>query len=109
MTPEEIPMTSRRAFLSGLGSIIAAPAIVKASSLMPVRGIVMPRIIGADWPYRVIPCPPELDMFRLLQEAMDEMKENTRKMFAINPVALRTTFENGRFVQREISANDFYR
>lgn len=30
-------MTSRRAFLTGLGSIICAPAIVRASSLMPVK------------------------------------------------------------------------
>jgi hypothetical protein len=34
---------SRRVFLRGLGSsLIAAPAIVSASSLMPVRGLVMP-------------------------------------------------------------------
>lgn len=34
---------SRRSFLTGLASVLAAPAIVRASSLMPVRGIVM------DW------------------------------------------------------------
>lgn len=34
---------SRRTFLTGLSaSIIAAPAIVRAASLMPVRGIVQP-------------------------------------------------------------------
>lgn len=33
---------NRRGFLRGLGSLIAAPAIVQASSLMPVRGIIMP-------------------------------------------------------------------
>lgn len=32
---------SRRGLLTGLGAIIAAPAIVRAASLMPVRGIVM--------------------------------------------------------------------
>jgi hypothetical protein len=33
----------RRSFLTGLGaSLIAAPAIVQAASLMPVRQIVMP-------------------------------------------------------------------
>ena len=31
----------RRSFLIGLGSLIAAPAIVRASSLMPVGGVVM--------------------------------------------------------------------
>lgn len=33
---------SRRSLFSGLGALIAAPAIVKVASLMPVRGIVMP-------------------------------------------------------------------
>jgi hypothetical protein len=32
----------RRSFLSGLASMLAAPAIVRATSLMPVRGIVLP-------------------------------------------------------------------
>lgn len=34
------PMISRRGLLVGLGSLLAAPAIVRASSLMPVRAIV---------------------------------------------------------------------
>lgn len=29
----------RRKFITGLASLIAAPAIVKASSLMPIRGV----------------------------------------------------------------------
>lgn len=33
--------TSRRKFLIGASALIAAPAIVKASSLMPVRGTIM--------------------------------------------------------------------
>lgn len=32
---------SRRSFITGLVAFAAAPAIVRASSLMPVRGIVM--------------------------------------------------------------------
>ncbi len=33
---------NRRGFLGGLGaSIVAAPAIVRAASIMPVRGIIM--------------------------------------------------------------------
>lgn len=36
-------ITSRRSLLTGLGaSLIVAPAIVRAVSLMPVRGVVMP-------------------------------------------------------------------
>lgn len=34
-------ITSRRSFLTGLAATFAAPAIVSASSLMPVKGIVM--------------------------------------------------------------------
>jgi hypothetical protein len=34
-------ITSRRSFLLGLGSaLVAAPAVVRAASLMPVRGII---------------------------------------------------------------------
>lgn len=33
----------RRSLILGLGSLLAAPAIVRATSLMPVRGIIMPR------------------------------------------------------------------
>lgn len=46
---------SRRGLLTGLGAIIAAPAIVHAVNLMPIRGIVMdvPRVIriplGSDF------------------------------------------------------------
>lgn len=35
-------MISRRSIISGLGALIAAPALVRASNLMPVRGIIMP-------------------------------------------------------------------
>lgn len=34
---------NRRSFISGVVSLIAAPAIVRASSLMPVRGVAMPQ------------------------------------------------------------------
>lgn len=36
---------SRRAILSGIGSLLAAPAVVRADSLMKVRGIVMPGFV----------------------------------------------------------------
>jgi hypothetical protein len=39
-------MTTRRGFITGLISFVAAPAIVRAGSLMPIRGIVM-----SSWPY----------------------------------------------------------
>lgn len=37
-------MTSRRGFLLGLGAALAAPAIVRAEVLMPVRKLVVPRV-----------------------------------------------------------------
>ena len=41
-------MSSRRGFLTGLGaSLLAAPAIVRAGSLMPVRAIV-PRLSAME-------------------------------------------------------------
>jgi len=36
----------RRKFLIGLGSLIAAPAVVKASSLMPVKAYQEPMLSG---------------------------------------------------------------
>lgn len=36
---------SRRSFITGLAAFVAAPAIVRATSLMPVRGIVMPELV----------------------------------------------------------------
>jgi hypothetical protein len=35
-------LISRRSFFGGLASAIAAPAIVRATSIMPVRGLVLP-------------------------------------------------------------------
>jgi hypothetical protein len=34
----------RRSFLTGLGALLAAPAIVKADSLMHIRGVVLPAL-----------------------------------------------------------------
>jgi hypothetical protein len=46
-------LVQRRSFLTGLGSLFLSPAIVKASSLMPLRGVVMlPAMTIPSW------CPP---------------------------------------------------
>jgi hypothetical protein len=46
-------LMQRRSFLVGLGSLFVAPAVVKASSLMPLRGEVMlPSMTIPSW------CPP---------------------------------------------------
>ena len=43
-------ISSWRSFITGLASLIAAPAIVRVSSLMPVRGIVQPLIARTELP-----------------------------------------------------------
>ena len=35
-------MQDRRGFLTGFGALLAAPAIVRCASLMPVRGLIQP-------------------------------------------------------------------
>lgn len=42
---------SRRGLIAGIGALIAAPAIVKASSLMPVTGGIVTRPALVRWPY----------------------------------------------------------
>lgn len=48
-------MIERRRFLIGLGALFAAPAIVRAASLMPVRGIVMSKYPVPYWPATALP------------------------------------------------------
>lgn len=45
ITQEELMLVNRRGLLIGLGSLIASPAIVSASNLMPVRSIITIREI----------------------------------------------------------------
>lgn len=39
-------MTTRRGFLGGLGALVAAPAIVRASSLMAIKALPLPTLYG---------------------------------------------------------------
>ena len=41
-------MTSRRSFLSSIIAAAAAPAIVKAEIIMPVRAVILPSRVGID-------------------------------------------------------------
>lgn len=66
-------MIARRSFLTGLSSLIAAPAIVRADSLMKVRA---PKIIVPRWtfaqgeiaPYGISPVPQALIQLRTFRE-----------------------------------------
>jgi hypothetical protein len=55
-------ITSRRSFLTGLASVIAAPAIVRMSSLMPVKAM-----------------PSAEDLNALLHARLDECYQIVRK------------------------------
>jgi hypothetical protein len=44
-------MTTRRGLLLKLGAVIAAPAIVRFDSLMPVRAL-PPELLAVNWPHR---------------------------------------------------------
>jgi hypothetical protein len=57
-------ITSRRSFLTGLGAALAAPAVVPYASLMPVRGIVMPRGLSAQEIYNLCRSN-QIESFRL--------------------------------------------
>ncbi len=58
---------ARRSFLTGLASALAAPAIVKASSLMPVKAI---------------RAPTEEEIYALLNERMNDVYRVTREAMA---------------------------
>ena len=73
---------SRRTFLTGLSaSLIAAPAVVRFASLMPVRGIVQ--------------ASPE-DIYKLLAQRITDaqaiMRENINTMFYSNPEVVPVRF-----------------
>lgn len=46
-----IETPTRRGLITGLVSFLAAPAIVRASSLMPIRGtpLIKPLIVSPEW------------------------------------------------------------
>ena len=70
--------TSRRAFLVGLSSsVIAAPAIVRAASLMPVRGIILP-VYGSSPAMDALPGLRELQAVRIQwQEYWNELADRS--------------------------------
>lgn len=65
---------ARRSFLTGLVGLVAAPAIVRVASIMPVRAMVEPD------PYVIMVHP---DMWRDLVEAQNEINRRRSKALAI--------------------------
>lgn len=68
---------SRRKFFAGLAAAIAAPAIVKASSLMPIKAV------------KVM---PEEEILRLLQQRMADAHRVFADMMAQNLYSSSNTF-----------------
>lgn len=53
-------ITSRRSFILGTVSLLAAPAIVRVESIMPVRSLRLAPPVGANLPYGLVPCDGRL-------------------------------------------------
>ena len=47
------PITSRRSLITGLVSLLAAPAIVRASNLMPVKAVPTDELLTQAWTYNL--------------------------------------------------------
>jgi hypothetical protein len=75
---------SRRGLLTGLGALIAAPAIVRAASIMPVRAapllIIPPPVAPYNGKYLVYWHSSD---WRDLTSTMEEAEEHIRKLTAI--------------------------
>lgn len=64
---------NRRGFLTGLGALIAAPAVVRYANIMPVKAprIVLPGTIYVDPAYAGLANGSSAAPFRTIQEAVD--------------------------------------
>lgn len=82
-------MTSRRAFLLGIGSALAAPAIVRAESIMKVRALAL--VLPASMPLMVVP-PVEFNVFD----------------FIVGPIIKRWIDADGILRVESISPQDFF-
>lgn len=66
---------TRRGFITGLATLIAAPAIVRVASLMPVRGVVMD--VGPVGMLEVYGRSPGMEMAAML----DDIEERIGRAF----------------------------
>lgn len=82
--------TSRRSFITGLVSFVAAPAIVKAASLMPVK--VMPRELEVYGRSPAMDALPELEYIRGMTQRL------THIIWYGNPDSMPLAF-NGFFAE----------
>ncbi len=85
-------ITSRRKFLTGMSALIAAPAIVRVASIMPVRGYVLrTNVIPVEF-YGRSPARDALPGLREIQEMM-AIQINMRAVFGKYAAALNTPKE----------------
>jgi hypothetical protein len=73
---------NRRSLITGLISLVAAPAIVRAGSLMPVRQMLEPEWMAIDYGGFVINLPAEYHA--LLKGRIDASYEMIRKSITEN-------------------------
>jgi hypothetical protein len=96
-------MTTRRSFIAGILGACAAPAIVKAGILMPVRKIVVPAFIGRDAQgnYHAVVHPN----WPITQEGLNQLYRNLMDNMAFKDVPR----PGGGIDRKWIPAREFYR
>lgn len=94
---------NRRGFLTGLVSALAAPAIVHACNLMPVKSVDL-----IEPHYEKVRALMAEDVMRVIEQMQRHAIEDQLKLFVHPSVASRITLDNGIFHLREIPEEDFY-
>ena len=85
---------SRRGFITGLISLVAAPAIVRVSSLMPVKAMTWRDVVrAADVEYSIIPESIYKDLVDITRKAF--VPRLYVQLHAQNPLA--EALHNGAF------------
>jgi hypothetical protein len=78
-------MMQRRAFLTGIGAVIASPAIVRASSLMPVKvwRDIGPRYVWGSVAYGSVPFDQMADTYakRLMLSLIEHRERAAADIF----------------------------
>lgn len=67
---------SRRSFITGLAALVAAPAIVRAGSLMPVKTMIEPRRFYAIGDSITSPLPYYIDGLHFTEVGWTQMREH---------------------------------
>ena len=82
-------MIGRRSFITGLVSLVAAPAIVRAASLMPVKSVSLRSVIT--------PSEVNIDLYGRgpMMLALPELRRQINRKFLVPPEFLQSLWEAG--------------